>query len=106
VFLSKISDVSIRDRLAPSADGKALTRRLDFKGSLAAWETQVLLAEADVITAQPGGGWVIGDRSYYIDWPAGSPHQPTIRQVGDQQLLVVRLSKSTLEAPLAYSLVW
>jgi hypothetical protein len=66
----------------------------------------VRLAEADVITAQPGGGWVIGDRSYYIDWPAGSPHQPTIRQVGDQQLLVVRLSKSTLEAPLAYSLVW
>jgi hypothetical protein len=106
VFLSKLAELSIRDRLAPSADAKTLARRLDFKGSLAAWETQVLLAEADVITAQPGGGWVIGDRSYYIDWPAGSPHQPTIRQVGDQQLLVVRLSKSTLEAPLAYSLVW
>ena len=106
VFLSKISDVSIRDRLAPSADGKALTRRLDFKGSLASWETQVLLAEAAVITAQPGGGWVVGDREYYIDWPADSAHQPSLRKVGDQQLLFVRLSKSTLEAPLAYSLVW
>jgi hypothetical protein len=106
VFLSKISDVSIRDRLAPSADGKALTRRLDFKGSLASWETQVLLAEAAVITAQPRGGWVVGDREYYIDWPADSVHQPTLRKVGDQQLLFVRLSKSTLEAPLAYSLVW
>ena len=106
VFLSKLSDVSIRDRVAPTADGKALARRLDFKGSLASWETQVLLAESEVITPQPGGGWVIGDRDYYIDWPAGSPHQPTIRKVGDQQLLVVRLSKSTLEAPLSYSLVW
>ncbi len=106
VFLSKLSDVSIRDRLAPTADGKALTRRLDFKGSLPSWETQVLLAEADVITPQPGGGWVIGDRDYYIDWPAGSAHQPTIRKVGDRQLLFVRLSKSTLEAPLSYSLVW
>ena len=106
VFLSKRSELSIRDRLAPTADGKALTRRLDFKGSLASWETQVLLAEADVITAQPGGGWVIGDREYYLDWPAASTHQPTIRKVGGKQLLVVRLSKSTLEAPLAYSLVW
>ena len=106
VFLSKLAELSIRDRLAPSADGRTLARRLDFTGSLASWETQVLLAEANVITAQPGGGWVIGDRGYYLDWPAGSPHQPTIRTVGDQQLLVVRLSKSTLEAPLAYSLVW
>ncbi len=106
VFLSTLSGVTIRDRLAPTADGKALARRLDFKGSLASWETQVLLAEADVITAQPDGGWVIGDRDYYLDWPAGSAHQPTLRQVGDRQLLVVRLSKSTLEAPLAYSLVW
>ena len=106
VFASKISEVSIRDRIAPTADGNALARRLDFKGSLASWEAQVLLAEADVITPQPGGGWVIGDRDYYIDWPAGSAHQPTIRKVGDRQLLFVRLSKSTLEAPLSYSLVW
>ncbi len=106
VFLSRLADLSIRDRFAPSADGKTLARRLDFKGSLASWETQVLLAEAEVITAQPGGGWVIGDRGYYLDWPAGSVHQPTLRKVGDHQLLVVRLSKSTLEAPLAYSLVW
>ena len=106
VFLSKISDVAIRDRIAPTADGKALARRLDFKGTLPSWEAQVLLAAADVITPQPGGGWVVGDREYYVDWPADSAHQPVIRKVGNQQLLVVRLSKSTLEAPLAYSLVW
>lgn len=106
VFLSTLSGLTLRDRIAPTPDGKALTRTLAFKGSLPSWEAQVLLAEADTITAQPGGGWIVGDRDYYIDWPAGSAHQPTIRKVGDKQLLVVRLSKSTLEAPLSYSLVW
>lgn len=106
VFLSTLSGITIRDRIAPTADGKALTRRLDFKGTLPSWEAQVLLAEADVISPQPGGGWVIGEREYYIDWPADSPHQPSLSKRGDKQLLVVRLSKATLEAPLSYSLVW
>jgi hypothetical protein len=106
VFLSRISDLSIRDRIAASTDGRMLSRRLDFKGSLPSWEAQVLIAEADTITPQPAGGWIIGDRDYYIDWPAGSPHQPAVRTVDGRQLLVVRLSKSTLEAPLSYSLVW
>ena len=43
-----LSDLSIRDRLAPSIEGRGLERRLEFKGSLPSWETQVLLAEADV----------------------------------------------------------
>lgn len=106
VFLSQLSDLSIRDRIAASPDGQRLNRRLEFKGSLPAWEAQVLLAEASSITPQPGGGWVIGDREYYIDWPNGSPHQPWIRTVGDRQLLVVRLGKATLGSPISYSLVW
>lgn len=106
VFLSKLAEISIRDRVAPSADGKSITRRIDLKGSLPSWEAQVLLAESSSITPQPGGGWIIGDREYYLDWPAGAVHQPVIRTVGDRQLLVVRLSKSTLEAPLSCSLVW
>jgi hypothetical protein len=106
VFLSTLSGLTIRDRIAPTADGKALARRLEFKGSLPSWEAQVLLAEGDSIKPQPTGGWVVGDREYYIDWPADAVQQPAIRTVGDRQLLVVRLAKSTLEAPLSYSLVW
>lgn len=106
VFLSTLSGLAIRDRIAPTADGNALARRLDFKGTLPSWDAEVLLAEADAITPQPGGGWVVGDRDYYLDWPAGSAHQPAVRTVGDRQLLIVRLSKATLEAPLSYSLVW
>lgn len=93
MFLSTLSELSIRDRIAPAADGKSLHRRLDFKGSLNSWETQVLLAEAAVITPQPTGGWVIGDRTLYVDWPAESPHRPAVRIVGDRQFLVVRLSE-------------
>lgn len=106
VFLSTLSSITIRDRIAPAPEGKGLARRLELKGSLPSWEAQILLAEADSITPQPGGGWIIGDREYYIDWPTDSVHQPTLRTVGDKQLLVVRLSKATLEAPLSYSLVW
>ena len=107
VFLTTLSGLSIRDRLVPSVEGRGLERRLEFKGSLPSWETQVLLAEADTITPQPGGkGWIVGDREYYIDWPAGATLAPTIRTVGDKQLLVVRLARNTLEAPLSYSLVW
>ena len=84
-----------------------LVRRLELRGTLPSWEAQVLLAEGDAITPQPGGqGWVVGDRDYYIDWPAGAAPQPTVRTVGAKQFLVVRLAKSTLEAPLTYSLVW
>ena len=107
VFLSKLSDLSIRDRIAPAPDGKGLVRRLEFKGSLPSWEGQVLLAEADQITPQPDGkGWVIGDRDYYIDWPTGAAQSPALRTVDGKRLLVVRLAKSTLEAPLTYSLIW
>ena len=107
VFLTTLSGLSIRDRLVPSVEARGLERRLEFKGTLPSWETQVLLAEADIIIPKPGGkGWIVGDREYYIDWPAGAAQQPTLRTVGDKQLLVVRLARSTLEAPLSYSLVW
>jgi len=33
-FSRKFSDVSIRDRIAPSATARRFTRKLDFKGSL------------------------------------------------------------------------
>ncbi|MCX6951918.1 MAG: hypothetical protein NTV51_07105, partial [Verrucomicrobia bacterium] len=85
VFLSTLSGVTIRDRVAPVAGGKGLARRLEFKGSLPSWEAQVLLAESDSVAPQPGGGWIIGDREYYIDWPADSAHQPTVRTLGERQ---------------------
>ncbi|MES2695146.1 MAG: family 16 glycoside hydrolase [Verrucomicrobiota bacterium] len=107
VFLSTLSDLSIRDRIAPVAEGRGLTRTLQFKGRLPSWSTWVLLAEADTITRQPdGSGWIVGDREWYIDWPAGAPRQPVLRTVAGRQQLAVPLTGSTLEQPVTYSLVW
>ncbi len=107
VFLSRLSDTTIRDRIAPTAEGRGLARTLTVGGRLTDWSTWVLLAEADTITPQPGGtGWIIGDREWYLDWPAGSAHTPLIHQRGDKQQLVVRVTKSALDVPINYSLVW
>ncbi len=107
VFLSALADLAIRDRLAPLADGRGLTRGLNFKGRLPSWSSWVLLAEADTITAQPGGqGWIIGARDWYLDWPADATHTPVIRTVNGRQQLAIALSGANLEKPLTYSIVW
>ncbi|MEO7599488.1 MAG: hypothetical protein ABIV50_11190, partial [Opitutus sp.] len=106
VFLSTLAGLTIRDRIAPNADSHGLNRTLTFDGKTAAWQTEVLLADATQITTQPGGGWVIGDREYYIDYPKNSVHQPLIQTRAGRQQLVVRVNKSTLADPVSYTLVW
>jgi hypothetical protein len=106
VFLSTLSELSVRDRIAAVPEGKGLTRTLNLSGRLPSWSTWVLLAEADTITAQPDGGWVIGDREWYLDWPAQAAHRPVVRTVGAKQQLAVPLTGGNLEEPVVYTLVW
>jgi hypothetical protein len=107
VFHARLSTLTISDRIAPVPGGRGLTRTLVVTGRETSWSTWVLLAEADVITPQAdGGGWIIGDRNYYLDWPANSAHRPMVRTRGGHQQLVVRLSGQTLGKPLTYMLVW
>jgi hypothetical protein len=107
VFWSTLAGLSIRDRIAPTADGHGLTRTLNFSGWLADWQAWVLIAEADIITPQPDGrGWIVGDRGYYLDWPANSTHVAIVRTRAGHQQLVVHLMKTTLTEPLVYTLVW
>ena len=106
-FLGKLAQLDVRDTLVPGADGRSLTRTLVFNGRNTSWETYVLVAEADVITAQPGGkGWIIGDRTYYIDLPKGGPLHPTVRTRNGRQQLVVPLSGGKVDRTLTYTLVW
>jgi hypothetical protein len=106
-FLGKLAQLDVRDTLVPGADGRSLTRTLVFNGRNTSWETYVLLAEADVITAQPdGSGWIIGDRAYYIDLPKGGPLNPTVRTRNGRQQLVVPLSGGKVDRTLTYTLVW
>lgn len=107
VFLSSLADLSIRDRIAPAAEGKGLARTLNVQGNLPSWSAWVLLAEADTITRQPdGSGWIVGDREWYLDWPASAPRQPVLRSVAGKQQLAVPLTRASLEQPIAYSIVW
>ncbi|HEY1109871.1 MAG TPA: family 16 glycoside hydrolase [Opitutaceae bacterium] len=105
VFLTRLADLTVHDRIAAVPDGKGLTRTLTFSGALPSWSTWVLLAEADTITAQPGG-WVIGDREWYLDWPADVPPRAVVRTVGAKQQLAVPLSSANLATALHYTLVW
>ncbi len=107
VFLAKLADIAVRDRIAAAPEGRGLARRLEFKGSLPSWSVWVLLAEGETITPQPGGGgWIIGDRAWYLDWPANAPQLPVVRTRHDHAQLAVPLTSATLDKPLTYSIVW
>lgn len=107
VFLATLADLSIRDRIAPLGHGRGLTRTLHCKGRLPSWSTWVLLAEAETIIAQPGGhGWIVGEREWYLDWPAGAAVAPVIRTVNGRQQLAVPLNSAALDQPVTYSIVW
>lgn len=106
VFLASFEALEIRDRIAPSEDGRGLTRRLDFGGRLSPWETWLLLGEAEEITAKPGrSGWT-AKAGWTIEWPADSPHRPVIRPEGERQLLAVRIEPDNLPTPVVYTVTW
>lgn len=105
VFNAELAALRVTDRIAPTVDGRGLTRSLQIKGSLPSWSAWVLLAESDRITPR-AGGWIIGDRAWYVDWPADAVHKPIIRTINGRQQLAIPLAGSTLEAPINYSLVW
>jgi hypothetical protein len=106
-FLFKLSTLSATDRIAPLAASHGLTRTLVVTGKTTSWESWILLAEADHISPQPGGhGYIIGDRSYYLDLPADSAVRPLLRTRNGRQQLLVPISGSTLGKPIVYSLVW
>ncbi len=107
IFLGKLADIDVRDRLAANSDGRGLTRTIELKGKLPSWSTWVLLAESTVITPQASGkGWVIGGREWFIDWPADAAHRPVVRNVNGKQQLAIALTAGNLEKPVTYSIVW
>lgn len=105
VFLATLASLQLTERFAPAVDGVGLTRTVTVAGTAASWAAFVLLAEADVITAAPGG-WVVGDRQHYIDWPADSPHRPVVVSAFGRQRLVVPVGGKNPTAPVSYTLIW
>jgi hypothetical protein len=105
VFLATLSSLQLSERFAPAAEGVGLTRTVTVEGTAASWAAFVLLAEADQITPALGG-WVIGDRAYYLDWPETSPHRPVVVTAYGRQRLVVPVGGKNPTAPVSYTLVW
>ncbi|MEO7412475.1 MAG: family 16 glycoside hydrolase [Opitutaceae bacterium] len=106
-FAAKLATLDITDRVAPTADGRGLTRTINLKGTNTSWQTMVLLAEAPTITAQPDGlSFIVGDRDYYIDLPADSAVRPFVRNRGDHQQLVVPVTAAGITKPIIYTLLW
>jgi hypothetical protein len=103
--LATLSSLQLSERFAPAAEGVGLTRTVTVEGTAASWAAFVLLAEADQITPALGG-WVIGDRAYYLDWPETSPHRPVVVTAYGRQRLVVPVGGKNPTAPVSYTLVW
>ena len=107
VFVSRLAEISVRDRIAPLADGRGLARQLDLKGRVPDWSAWVLLADAGMITPQPDGrGWIVGDREWYLDWPADAALTAVVRHHDGRAQLAVPLTTATLEKPIAYEIIW
>jgi hypothetical protein len=52
------------------------------------------------------GGWIVGDRAYYLDLPKDSVLKPTVRTRQGRQQLTIPLSGGKVDRTLTYSLVW
>lgn len=106
-FLSRVRDASVEDALRPAADGLSLRREVHVRATAGA-STDVLyvqLAQADHVTRQHDGSYVVGDRGYYITLPVNG-ERPLLRRTNgmDELLLPVRFVRG--EASVAYSIVW
>lgn len=107
VFLARLASLTVRDRIAVSADGRGLTRTLQLGGEKTDWQTWVLLAEGRSITPQTGGqGFIVGDREFYLDLPLDSAVQPFVRTRNGRQQLVVSVPVNAIAKPIVYTLVW
>lgn len=105
VFHATLASLRVSDAFRPAADGVGLTRTVTVEGAATSWAAWVLLAEAEGITPAPGG-WVIGDRQHYLDWPEGSPHRPVVVTARGRQRLVVPVGAKNPAAPVSYTLIW
>ena len=63
------------------------------------------LAQAEHITRDADGSYVVGDRSYYITLPSGAA-RPVIRRVNGQDELIMPVRFDRGDAKIVYNIVW
>ena len=107
-FLAHVRDVAVEDAIRPGADGVSLRRAMHLRaaaGSVAPSSLYLQLAQADHITRDGDGTYVVGDRGYYITVPGGQAAAVVRRLNGHDELIVpVRFLRGA--ADVAYTIVW
>lgn len=107
-FLAQLRGIAVEDNIRPAADGLTLSRELHLRApatSTAPPGLFVQLARGEHITRQPDGSYVVGDRSFYITLPAGSP-LPAIRRQNEHDELLLPVKFARGAASVAYTIVW
>ncbi len=102
-FLYRVRDVVVEDAIRAENDGRSLRRELHLRG--AATGLYLQMAQGDHITRESDGSYVVGDRSFYITLPPGSP-RPVVRRVGGQDELIVPVRFDRGDAKIVYNIVW
>lgn len=100
------SSAQVSDRIAPRADGRGFDRTLTLTGDPVGGTAYLLLAEDEAITPRPGG-FVIGDRRWYLDLgDNAASFRPLIRSDRGRRQLLVSLGNTIGERTFRYSLIW
>jgi len=102
-FLYRVRDVAVEDGIRAENDGLSLRRELHLRG--AATGLYLQLAQAEHITRDADGSYVVGDRSYYITLPSGAA-RPVIRRVNGQDELIMPVRFDRGDAKIVYNIVW
>ncbi len=105
-FRYDISSAQVTDRIVPRADGQGLDRIVTIQGDPIGGTAYLLLAEDASIVSRPGG-YIIGDRRWYLDVGQNdSTLRPLIRTDRGRRQLIVPLGTTTGERSFRYSLIW
>jgi hypothetical protein len=100
-FAYTCRDVSILDKLTPSANERSLNRKVILRGKTG---FQYRLAAGKSIELLPDGSYAIDDKAYFL--VLNSPNlKPTIHQAGDRQELLFS-TQTGGQYEVNYTLVW
>jgi hypothetical protein len=105
VFLSKFSNLLVRDRFTPLPNREGLQRTLTFDGRLSLWEDWLLIADGKTITDH-GNTLTISPGGWSIEWPENSPHRPVITKSQNREQLRLRITKQNLKTPVSYRVLF
>lgn len=106
-FLYRVGNTAVEDVLRADLDGLSLHRELHLHDTTSGstGDLFVQLAQADHITRQRDGSYVVGDRGYYITLPT-SREKPMLRHVNGKDELIMPVRFQRGDALVAYNIVW